>query len=221
MKLPDLPSYRSDSHLSPASSSLSSRSTSRKWQWLHHLKIRQKISLSNGVALGVVALGMTAGILVGNHLRHQAKLQLDTKLEHGRLLIQFQTNLLEVESHRKGLLAFLEKPDELKEVFDEYQEDAAEIYPLWSKLKDIYAGQEIEKSGEEGESFSTLSRKYDRWMQEYIQLPNELSQKIDLSNLQLADLTTTRRVLDEFIYNSSISKNVFDFVEELEKYRLR
>jgi two-component system, NtrC family, sensor kinase len=218
MKLSDLPLYRLNSNVLPVFLSQSWGSTTGKRQWLYHLKIRQKISLSIAVALGVVAVGMTSGILVGNHLRQQAKLQLDTKLEHGSLLIQFQTNLLEVESHRKGLLSFLEKPDELRYVLSEYKEDAAEIYPLWSKLKVIYEGQKIEESGGEGEDFSTLVRKYDRWIQEYTQLPNELSQKIDLSSLQSADLTTTRKVLEEFTYSSSVSKNIFDFVEELENF---
>lgn len=216
MKLPDLPVHRSNSNASSTASSLSPQSASRKWQWLYQLKIGQKISLSNAVALGVVAVGMTSGILVGHNLRYQAKLQLDSKLEHGRLLIQFQTNLLEVESHRKGLLAFLGQSEELTEVLSEYQEDAAEIYPLWSKLNDSYKGQKIKESDREGENFSTFFKKYDLWMQQYTQQPNELSQKINLLNLDPTNLATNRRVLEEFIYSSSVSKNVFDFVEELE-----
>ncbi|NJP08251.1 MAG: HAMP domain-containing histidine kinase [Leptolyngbyaceae cyanobacterium RU_5_1] len=213
---PTARSRKQGSSVSSATLSSSSLSSSKKGYGLHDLRINQKIRLSNAIALGVVAVGITTGLLIGNHLRYQARLELDGKIEDGRLLKQLQTNLLETESHRRELILVLADADTLRKVYLEYKDDAAEADRLWSELKAVYEEPEVGETQEEIEAFKKLVKKYDAWAKDYFQQPATLLQNIDLLNPQPPDQTATRNVLDEFGGDLAMSSNLFGFVEDLE-----
>ncbi|NJR57940.1 MAG: HAMP domain-containing histidine kinase [Cyanobacteria bacterium CRU_2_1] len=181
---------------------------------LNRLRINQKICLSNAIGLSIVSLGMLFGILVGNHLQRQAKLELDEIVEEGRLLRQFQTNLLEVESHRKGLITLLSQPEELKQVYTEYEDDVVELSQLWSKLKAV--NEQPRVGATHHRTLPNLAKTHDRFMQNYFRQSDILSQQIDVQNVKPTDIANAQTVLSEFTFNTTLSKDLFDFVEELE-----
>ncbi len=182
---------------------------------LNRLKINQKLGFSNAVGLGIVFLGMVSAIFTGYYLQYQAKVKLDTTLRDARLLREFQTNLLEVESHRKGLSSLLNQPEELAEVYGEYKKDSGQASELWSKLK-LIAEQDCTSENQECQTLQNIVRNHDASIQQYFEQPKILSQQIDLLNLQPTDIANAQNIVNKFTSNATLVKNLFDFVEEFE-----
>ncbi|MDJ0677630.1 MAG: ATP-binding protein [Calothrix sp. MO_167.B42] len=182
---------------------------------LNHLKINQKLSFSNAVGFSIVFLGIVSGIFIGYRLQYQAKIKLDTTLRDGRLMREFQTNFLEVESHRKGLSTLLNQPEELAQLYGEYNKDSGQLSQLWYKLK-IVAEEPCTSKKQECQILQNIISTHDTSMQKYFKQPKLLSQKIDLLNLQPTDIANAQNIVNKFTSDTVLVKNIFDFVEEFE-----
>ena len=182
---------------------------------LNRLKINQKLNLTNAIGLSIVFWGIISGFFVGYYFQHQAKLKLDTTLKNGRILREFQTNLLETESHRQSLSSLLNQPDELAQLYAEYNKDLGQVSQIWSKLKNI-SQENCASKNQECQILENIVKNYDGSMQEYFEQPKILSRKIDLLNLQPTDIANARNIVNKFTSNGILVKNLFNFVEEFE-----
>jgi len=182
---------------------------------LNRLKINQKLNLTNAIGLSIVFWGIVSGFFVGYSFQHQAKLKLDITLKNGRILREFQTNLLETESHRQSLSSLLNQPDELAQLYGEYNKDLGQVSQLWSKLKNI-SQENCASKNQECQTIENIVKNYDASMQEYFEQPKILSRKIDLLNLQPTDIVNARNIVSKFTSNGILVKNLFNFVEEFE-----
>jgi signal transduction histidine kinase len=103
--------------------------------WLHGLKVGQKISLGYTIAIGVAVLGTTSGYAIGEHYREEAREQEEIAQQEVSLLGRLETNMLQARKHQHLFSTYVDRPHYLQQEYNRYLEHAAEVKKLWLQFK--------------------------------------------------------------------------------------
>jgi signal transduction histidine kinase len=103
--------------------------------WLHRLKVGQKISLGYTIAIGVAVLGTMSGFIIGDRYREEAREQKEIAQEEVSLLGRLETNMLQARKHQHLFSTFVDRPHYLQQEYNRYLEHAAEVKKLWLQFK--------------------------------------------------------------------------------------
>ncbi|NEO27660.1 MAG: HAMP domain-containing protein [Kamptonema sp. SIO4C4] len=112
---------------------------------LKNCRIRQKIGLGYGVALGVAILGTTVGIVIGNFYQNRAWDQQEHTQEEISLLSQIQANVLQIRTHQQQLIPLLAEPELFQEEYSHIIDHAELLRDNWEQLQDFIEAHQNEQ----------------------------------------------------------------------------
>ena len=194
-----------------------SNSGSSLTQWLHNLKVGQKIGFGYAVSLSIAILGTGIGILIGHSYHNEAEKAIEDALVEIKLLDNMRHNLTQTQLHHKRLAAFVENPLLFALEMDGFRKNGEEFKQSWSRFKAFYQNSE---EGEEGEAeidqVKVLQQDYDGVFTVYIAETEAILTSLSLSQLSPSEVALIRQQLVD-LYNSSTVLNLLEFANHLDE----
>ncbi|MBD2741823.1 PAS domain S-box protein [Coleofasciculus sp. FACHB-1120] len=166
---------------------------------IRRLNIRQKISYGYAVAIGIAALGTSAGLLVGEYYQRQVAEQLEHAQQEEYLLSHLKIAVLEARTHQQQLISQLKKPKE-------FQGEVFRLSHQINKVKELYFQVNLlgtqDKLFKHSEKESAEIKKwleiYGGTVEAYSQNLNLILKKIEQAGLQPETVPKNQNLLLNF-----------------------
>ncbi|HIK06013.1 MAG TPA: HAMP domain-containing protein [Trichormus sp. M33_DOE_039] len=100
-----------------------------------------KISWGYGIILGVVIIGTTIGIEIGDYFLWQAWQQAEHSRQETELLYRLETDILRARGSQQQLVFLVENPQELQTKYIYLQQRIANIQKTWAAIKSFIASE--------------------------------------------------------------------------------
>ncbi|MEB3182268.1 MAG: ATP-binding protein [Nostocaceae cyanobacterium] len=179
--------------------------------WLGHLNLRHKIGWGYTLALGIGALGTSAGIALGDYYsNHALKLEEDARKEV-ELFNRLQTSILQTQIHNQHLIFVLEEPARLQEEYSELLKYSAELKQAWFEFRSSEGATKDDAAWDIPDEVEGVRR----FLNKYKGVPEAYLQEIE-TLLQRGQIQTTQSDLIKF-NNSSVVLKLDRFLEDLAK----
>ncbi|AFY65661.1 integral membrane sensor signal transduction histidine kinase [Geitlerinema sp. PCC 7407] len=154
--------------------------------------IRQKISHSYALVIGVAILGTSTGLWVGDVLQGQARQQLLLANQQKDLLKNLELTVLEVRSHPQRLITVLGDSIWFNYEREKFLSDAAQIRAIAADLQ-AFAQDHPEHLAMNVDTLQDLMEQYTVAADSYRQLMETLWQDIDPGNVATSDIAAAQQ----------------------------
>jgi diguanylate cyclase (GGDEF)-like protein len=157
-------------------------------QLIANFTITKKISYGYSLALSVVILGTSAGLIIGNS--YEAKARTRLLLAEGQIQIfhRLQSAVLEVRSHPRMLLTVLEDSIWFQYETSKFLEDVRQVKEILSEL-DTFVAQNSPQLGIEPSKIKQLLQNYRQLIDSETQLVQSIWQQVDPVKLNPKNLS--------------------------------
>ncbi|MBE9042512.1 histidine kinase, partial [Oscillatoriales cyanobacterium LEGE 11467] len=183
--------------------------------WLHSLKVGQKISLGYAATLGIAISGTTVGIVLGDRHQDLARQQIEDVLEETRLLATLDRELSHALLHQHRIIILGRQPEIFQEEYIEFQHHVAGFDRAWRELKASYISPESDEQSDELELVKKLTTKYDGVTAAYFGEVEFIVGDITPSNWRPEEVEEDRERLIRLNQNL-LGRSMRNFSEDLE-----
>lgn len=105
-------------------------------QWQGRLKINQKIGWGYGIALGIATIGITAGIIIGEHYQQRAWERKEHAHRQSELLHRLHTEILQARKHQQQFtLLAITQPTSLETEYSQFIQRVATTKQAWAEIR--------------------------------------------------------------------------------------
>ncbi|HEY9736282.1 MAG TPA: ATP-binding protein, partial [Trichocoleus sp.] len=161
-----------------------------------NLGIVQKISYSFALSLGIVTVGVSAGLVLGETYQRQALNQLLLANEQRHLLNQLEKGVLEVRSHPQRLVAVVGDSVWFQYETVKFEDDVQQVLHLSEQLVS-FAAADPHSGALDDAALQALAGSYEAATQSYQQLIEDLWQALDPANVPQTQVQSVREALLE------------------------
>ncbi|MEM9162423.1 MAG: HAMP domain-containing protein, partial [Cyanobacteria bacterium P01_F01_bin.4] len=185
---------------SPQSHQSAQVSTGLPTNWLHRLKVGQKIGLGYATTLGIAVVGIVTGIVLGNVHQHRALEIQEDAIDEIIELKDLETALMQLSVNERDLVTWLDSPEQFQATYQAYQDNALAFQVAWEELLEEYEEDEAEglEREEELEFLENLVETYDGVLETYLAEVERFIEDLPLTELQGSRLTQAQQTLIEF-----------------------
>jgi PAS domain S-box-containing protein len=163
------------------------------------LNIRQKISYGYAVAIGVAALGTSAGLLVGEYYQRQVAQQLEQAQQEEHLLTSLKIAVLEARNHQQQLIYELGEPKQFQGEVFRFIQQIDRVEKLYSQVNSFSnKGELFKHSAQESAEIKKWLQSYDGTVEVYSQNINIILKRIEQAGLQPEAVPAARNLLLNF-----------------------
>ncbi|MDB9314612.1 ATP-binding protein [Spirulina sp. CS-785/01] len=192
-------------------------------------RIRQKIALGYGVALGVAVVGTTVGIVIGNLYQNRAWNAQKYSQEKISLLSTVQKDILQIQNRQQKLFFLLNEPTLFQDEVVSIQNHYSRLRGNWNILQDFIQQkhqQEQKYLSNISENYHSNEQKIDEFIEQYRNTPQNYWQRLSMiiSSIDLPinsenELNNYQEELVDFTNSQyslrleEISNELFDLIE--------